>query len=64
MKSAVKLLIILFIFVSCISQGNMIKGAWTSEESPAVDYIIFNNNKIWFFESLDTNKYIIKDNHY
>jgi len=40
----------------------MIKGIWTSEESPSVDFIILDNNQIWFFESTDTNTYKINDN--
>ena len=62
MKFRIKLFFILLIFVSCKSQDTMIKGFWTSEESPSVDFIILDNNKIWFFESADTNTYKINDN--
>ena len=60
MRITIKLLFVLFIFVSCCPQSKMIKGAWISEDSPAVDYIILDNNKIWFFEAPDTNTYEIK----
>lgn len=62
MKFRIKLFFILLIFVSCKSQDTIIKGFWTSEESPSVDFIILDNNKIWFFESADTNTYKINDN--
>lgn len=52
----------MLIFVSCRYQDAMIKGIWTSEESPSVDFIILDNNQIWFFESTDTNTYKINDN--
>lgn len=62
MKRTTKLLFISILLVSCNSQGRMIKGAWTSDDSPAADIIILNDNKIWFFESPDTNTYEIKGN--
>ncbi len=59
-KLTIRLLIVSAIFVSCCSEGRKIKGAWISENSPAADYIVLDNNKIWFFEAPDTNTYEIK----
>lgn len=63
MKTTIKLFFIALIFVSCKSQDSMIKGIWTSKESPTADFIILDNNKIWFFESADTNTYKINNNN-
>ncbi|MFA6932145.1 MAG: hypothetical protein WCQ30_00760 [Bacteroidales bacterium] len=67
MKSiSFKIILILFIFLSCnTNKLNNIKGYWTSENSPTVDFIIIDDKKIWYFESPDTNLYKIhKDTFY
>jgi hypothetical protein len=61
MKCKIELFLILVLFLSCSFQDENIKGAWASEDSPAADYIILDDDKIWYFEAPDTNRYKIKD---
>ncbi len=57
-----KILLILFIFLSCKTDKlNNLKGYWTSEENPNIDFIIIDNKRIWYFESPDTNLYKINN---
>ena len=52
MKCKIELFLILVLFLSCSFQDKNIKGAWASEDSPAADYIILDDDKIWYFEAL------------